>query len=276
MDKDTSTEIYLGTRDTEFKEFIKALLVRGRLVPKYIDLLTNEENIIEYEKAFTALSADEFNNSEMYEQVGDMIANTFIVNYMYKRFPQLRCAQGVKIVARLRINYGAKQSFYKIAEDLGFWKYISASDDERNRRKKPLLEDALEAFLGCTQYILDNMFRPGVGYGVVNDILTSIFDKMDISLEYNNLYDAKTRLKELFDHYKGRIGTLEYTEEKVDRIVVSTVVRIIDNKKIPIGKGSASLKVDAQQNAATQAIDVLNKLGFVKELPEVYKHFCGK
>ena len=37
------------------------------------------------------------------------------------------------------------QSFYKIAENLGFWPYISASVEERSKRMRPLMEDVLEA-----------------------------------------------------------------------------------------------------------------------------------
>ena len=62
------------------------------------------------------------------KQMGDLTINKFIVNYSYKRFPQLKCTEGVKVVARLRINYGSRQSFSEIAEKLGIWNYISAED----------------------------------------------------------------------------------------------------------------------------------------------------
>ena len=224
-------KIYEGSRGNDFRELIRKVLQRGKLLPKYIDFLTNKESIKEYGKAFTAESADVINNSEVFEQLGDLSANKFIVWYMYRRFPQLNCAEGVKVVARIRINYGAKQSFFDIANNLGFWPYISASEEERARRMKPLLEDSLEAFIGVTEYLLDEKFRPGVGYAIVYDILASIFNEMHISLKYEDLYDAKTRLKEVFDFYKGELGALIYEEEKNDLITTSKVYRILGEDK---------------------------------------------
>jgi dsRNA-specific ribonuclease len=272
--------IYLAPRDEEFKALIRSLLVRGKLVPKYIDLLMTEKSMEEYSKAFTAESADPENNSEVYEQLGDVTANKFIVWYMYKRFPQLMCTEGVKVVARLRINYGAKQSFYNIANSLGFWKFISASDEDRSRKMKPLLEDSLEAFIGVTEFLLDTNFRQGVGNAIVYDILANIFDEMPISLEYEDLYDAKTRLKELFDYRVIGEGKIEYRETKMDMITKSVVYRVIGEGKqtqyIPLGEGTASLKADAQQNAAKNALVFLKSRGYSKPVPEVYSKFCKK
>ena len=207
------TTIYLGSRGQDFKNMIVGLLKRGNLKAKYIDLLTDEKSLLAYGQAFTAVTADKVDNYERFEQIGDVTANKFIVWYAYRRFPQLDCTDGVKVVARLRINYGAKQFFAPLGEQLGFWPFISAAEDGvernmyyRNRNKKDLLEDCIEAFIGCTEYLLDKAFRPGVGYGIVYDILASIFDEIDMSLRYEDLYDAKTRLKETFDSYKNLGG----------------------------------------------------------------------
>ena len=210
---------------------------------------------------------------------------------MYEKFPQLDCAEGVKVVARLRINYGAKQSFSEIARKLGFWPFISATNDLRQRKMKPLLEDVFEAFLGATERILDKKKRIGVGYAIVYDILATIFDDMDISLRYEDLYDPKTRLKELFDVHEESLGSLIYKERKEDMITFSSVYRvqgckyqqrldgtinkkkIIGGKEIKIGEGFASLKTDAQQNAASYALGNLKKQGWSKPAPEIYRRF---
>jgi len=203
----------------------------------------------------------------------------------------LNCSDGVKVVARLRINYGSKQCFSEIARKLGFWSFISATNDLRQRKMKPLLEDVFEAFLGATEQILDKKRRVGVGYAIVYDILSSIFDEMNISLKYEDLYDAKTRLKELFDLFESQLGPLVYTDKKNDMITVSSVFyvkgggyqtrhdgsinknKIIGGKYVKIGEGSASLKSDSQQNAANVAIKTLNDKGFSKPVPEIYQKF---
>ena len=265
--------IYLGSRGPDFEKLIDDILKKGNLRKKYRKMLTSPSSMKVYAAAFTSELVDPNNNYQVLEQIGDLSGNKFIVSYMYQRFPQLEDrADCVKIVARLRINYGAKQSFSEIARKLGFWPFISATNDLRQRKMKPLLEDVFEAFIGATERILDRKKRIGVGYAIVYDILATIFDRMVISLRYEDLYDAKTRIKELFDLHEDKLGPLVYKEQKHDMITVSTVFRvegghykerpggsknkkiIIGGKYIKIGEGSAALKADAQQNAAAAEI----------------------
>ena len=299
--------LYLGSRGSDFKTIITNILKKGRLKPKYIELLTNKESMEAYARAFTASTVDIENNYERFEQIGDVTANKFIVWYAYRRFPQLDCTDGVKVVARLRINYGAKQFFATLGESLGFWPFISAAESgvERNkyyrvRDKKDLLEDVLEAFVGCTEYLLDNAFRSGVGYGIVYDILADIFDEIPMSLVYEDLYDPKTRLKESFDANKSILGEWAYIESSLvidtTLVIKSQVYRIPPgiNKKptvimtetgpvqIPkprwelIGEGISRTKADAQQKAATAGIENLKSKGYYKEAPKEYEFFCKK
>lgn len=285
---ETLKGIYLGERDLNFKSFITQLLKKGDMKQKYIDILTSDESMEIYSAVFTSELVDENNNYQVYEQLGDLTGNKFIVWYIYQRFPRLKCTEGVKVAARLRINYGAKNSFFAIAEKFGFWEFISAPHDLRQRKKKSLLEDVFEAFIGATESILDESVSMGTGYKYVYKFLQAVFDDMKISLKYEDLYDSKTRLKELFDSFKERLGTLYYEEKKEDLITYSYCFRVegfqgnigegvvlvpsmLKNcKKTMIGKGSAALKADAQQSAATDALKNLEKQGFSKKAPEIY------
>ena len=274
-----NNEIYIGPRDITFVSMIENVLSKG-LKQKYINqILKNEENMTIFSKVFTHESAypekPDF-NYEMYEQLGDLTVNKFIVYYMYDRFPQLKCSFGIKIVARLRINYGSRQSFYKIAEKLGFWNFITIKHEIKNKEMKDTLEDVLEDFIGALELIIDSIFKNGVGYAIVYKILKNIFDEIDISISYENLYDSKTKLKELFDHRQD-IGILKY-EESIDinergRIITSNVYRILNEHKIKLGTGFASLKIDAQQIASKMARNTLNKQGINKPEPPEYSKF---
>jgi dsRNA-specific ribonuclease len=300
--------VYLGSRGADFKHMIMRLLQRGKLKPKYIEKLTDQKGMEAYGHAFTARTADAINNYERFEQIGDVTANKFIVWYAYRRFPQLDCTDGVKVVARLRINYGAKQFFGPLGEQLGFWPFISAAEEGvernqyyRNRNKKDLLEDCVESFVGCTEYLLDKAFRPGVGYGIVYDILANIFDDIHMSLKYEDLYDAKTRLKETFDAYKELGGWYfhDTREDVEDGYTMANAVlyqmppegpqqplkkKIGPGRKdfellpyrewVQIGTGIASKKGDAQQKAAEQGIKTLRRMGFFKDPPDCYLYFC--
>jgi dsRNA-specific ribonuclease len=285
--------IYLGSRGDDFKCLIESILKMSNLKSKYISLLLTDESMYIYGCAFTSEVVDPVNNYQVLEQIGDLSGNKFIVSYIYNKFPKLNCAEGVKIAARLRINYGSKQSFAEISRKIGFWPFISATNDLRQRKMKPLLEDVFEAFLGATETILDKCKMVGVGYAIVYSILEKIFDGMNISLKYEDLYDAKTRLKELFDIHETKIGPLIYKETKDDQLTISTVYRveggvyqerldgsvnkerITGGKYIKIGEGSASLKSDAQQKAAEIALKTLATQGIKKHIPEIYKRLCG-
>jgi dsRNA-specific ribonuclease len=266
------------------------LLSLGNLKPKYIEELLSTEGMKSYSIAFTAESADKHDNYERFEQLGDISANKFIVWYMYKRFPQLDCTEGVKVVARLRINYGAKNVFAPIAEKYGFGNFISGAIDGEDKKlkylsknRKDLLEDTFEAFIGCTEYLLDKKFRIGVGYSIVYDILTAIFDDLPISLKYEDLYDAVTRLKETVDMMKaqGKNIEIKYEESKVpiqnseyDSNLIK-VFLISNGQHTFIGESMNANKGIAKQQSAQIAIDTLKKkFAIYKEPPALYSYFC--
>lgn len=275
--------IYNGSRGTDFQYLIRKILKNAKIKNHYIDILLNEDGWKQYDVAFTAKSANETDNYEVYEQLGDLSANKFIVSYMYKKFPKLKCSECVKIVARLRILYGSKQTFCVIAENLGFWPFISASEEQRNTEKKKLLEDTFEAFIGITELMIDEKIRQNVGYAIVYEILHSVFETVNISLKYEDLYDAKTRLKELFDLYnKGgetSFGKLEYEETKdlESRLTTSYVYqKYSPSYRVLLGQGVASLKADAQQRAASAGIYNLNNRGYMKQVPPIYISLCNE
>jgi dsRNA-specific ribonuclease len=273
-------EIFTGNRGARFQKLIRGLLKRGKLSEKNLDLYTNEESMKVYAQAFTAASADEDVNYEMYEQLGDVTANKFIVWYMYRRFPQLKHPLGVKVVARLRINYGARQTFSQLGERLGFWDFISASVEDRGRKKKDLLEDCVESFIGATEMLIDMNSSIGVGNAVAYNILKSVFDEIDISLEYEDLYDAKTRIKELFDFNKDTLGKLKYEstrDEETGIFISNAVIEYRPGMRRDLvgvaGYGSAMKMKDAEQKAAAFALAHLNRNGFVKPKPKEYAYF---
>jgi dsRNA-specific ribonuclease len=286
------TGIFFGDRGINFKSMIYKLLKSCDIEEKYIKILTKEEYLHIYSMAFTSELVDDKYNYQFFEQLGDSSFNKFIIKYIYNRFPQLQCNEGVKVAARLKINYGSKSNLSSIAEKLDFWNFITAPNELRHRMKKSLLEDVFESFLGSTEYILDYELGICVGFACVYKILQSIFDKIHISLNYEDLYDAKTRLKELFDCKMYNLGILEYEETKNNLLTSSTVFynkdikydvtkdgkintkKIINSgKRVKIGEGTASLKYDAQQVASKNALENLNKQGISKPVAKIYSKF---
>lgn len=200
-----------------FKDLITGVLAKGNLKQNDIDWVVNN-HLEMYERAFTSKTVNPLKNYEDLEQKGDAAANDFLVWYFYRRFPQLDCPAGVPTIARLKIVYSSKATFSAIARRLGFWPHIRASPNERENREKSLLEDVFEAFVGATVDVFNKKVEMGFGNIIANRILTSLFDDIVISLQYNDLYDAKTRLKEYFDTQKG-LGRLITEYNEASRIV---------------------------------------------------------
>ena len=270
---------YNGIRGYEFKEFIRGLLVRGRIKDKYIDMLIDDKNMELYNDAFTSDIVDKTHNYQIWELLGDVSAAHFIKYYFCRRFPFLQNALGVKVIARILIHYGAKTSFSRIADKLGFWPYITSSVRQRNSIKMDLLEDVFEAFIGTTEFIIDSKTQVGVGFAIIYDILASVFDEMHISLKYIDLFDARTRLKEIFD-YRKDIGVIDYITVKPDNINYTTVYRIVggyaNNPKkggtlIEIGKGSSYILEESEENAAENAIANLKSQNIYKPIDPYYE-----
>lgn len=272
------TEIYYGSRGSDFKSLINSLLIKGQIKQKYIDLLLNEKNMKIYGDLFTSNLVDPIDNYQYYETIGDGVAKNFIVNYSFRRYPFLKNAEGVQIVSGIVIEYGSKKTFHRFAESLGFWPFITSTQEDKNRNKKDLLEDVFEAFLGGTSSILDEQIRNGVGYAICYDILKNIFDNIEIDLRYEVLFPPKTRLKELFDAFKD-LGQAKYEESFVKndlghRITTSIVYKVDQKtgKKEELGRGTAAIKDDAQPKAAEQGYLYLSKLGYQKQKSPIYKY----
>ena len=254
------------------KNFIKSQL-GCVLAPRYISILTDNESLKMYSQAFTAPSLNPLVNYEYLEQMGDVSANKFLVYYFYKRFPKLLCPLGVKVVARLKINYGSKQCFSSIAERLGFEPFILVTPDDMAHNRRDLLEDVFESFIGVTELILDTRVHVGVGAVAITQYLTAVFDQLDISLNYDDLYDAKTRLKEIIDRHGRELGKIKYAERKnMSSGITESTIRLIKSQRI-IGQGLGASKSIAQQTGAEIAIGYLRNQGYTKEIPPEYYVF---
>ena len=272
-------EIINGPRDDTFKNLIVSLLRRGRLRQKYIDKILDKDGMDLYSKAFTHPTADELNNYEFYEMMGDASVNCAIVWYLNRKFPHLHCPGGVKIIARLKINLVSKRTFGPLAEKLGLWPFVTADRDIKERKMKQTLEDVFEAFFGVTQTLIDGI-KMGRGHAIIYNIIKSVYDEhIPISLKYEDLFDAKTRLKETFDYpqYKERLSSLKYECIKDMEESMNTVTIRAQTPRgyIIIGKGTGPLKPTAEQNAANQALYNLSRMGFKKPMPEAFKEFCS-
>jgi dsRNA-specific ribonuclease len=265
MNTTTPVEIYIGIRGDKFKYFIKQVLSLANINEHFFNVLIDEEGLKLYDRVFTHSSADLCNNYEYLEFLGDTTLNKSIAWYLARRFDRFACSDGVQALTRLKINLISKRSFAGFAKRLSFWEFITASNEIRGTQMDKTLEDVFEAFFGATEVLIDSRIRQGAGYSVCYAIIANILDTMDISLRYEDLFDSKTRLKEVFDFFGvSKIGVLVYDTEKIDRIHKVKAIRRFQGTDTVLGEGSSSLKVDAQQKAANLSFAKLDRIGFTK------------
>jgi dsRNA-specific ribonuclease len=281
LELEEQLNFYYGRRDESFRNLIASILFHGKIKDKYIDSLLTPRAMNEYHKAFTSISIfsvlnretwtvdvdkNSSDNYEIYEKLGDGVFDNFIGWYASRRFfPDNTSNEHVKVIHIIRSKYGSKDLFSPIAEKLGFWDFISSSIYQRNHQKKKLLEDVFEAFLGVTSYILDKVFRNGVGYAICYDILESIYNDIEISDDFYEMQDNISKLDQLMMKNKY-LGKLEYEFSREDNIAYATIFQI-DNEgyKTFIAQGSASIKKDAKQNAAKKALKHFEELGIKRD-----------
>ncbi len=265
-------KIIYGDRSLKFKDNILTLLKDSNIKDKYIDVLLSNENLRLFNYAFTSNSANlnssfvqdetSIENYEIYETLGDAVFKNFIVFYAAKRF-DLYEAKDVKIISRIKINYGSDEEFQKTAKNLNFLPFITASVHEYKTDKEKLLEDVFEAFFGVICDILDNHFQIGVGYSICYDILKYINDKKNIPVEFEKLTDSVSLLKEFFDKNK-EIGTLDYTYTPNFKNVYCKAFLIKPTGEFEeLGSGFGTNKKDSRQHAAKNALAYLASKGLL-------------
>jgi len=249
---------------------------------KYLQVLITPNAIKMYQTAFTSKNYDAVNNYDLYEFIGDAILGNIIVKYFHDNFPQLQCSAEVKTLSRLKIVHTCSESFSEIALNLNFLPRIKATVEELNDDDKVqhLLEDVFEAFIGVTDIILTNHFHlSGIGHQIVKNFIDLIFNNKTISFAPEDLYDAKTRLKELFDNktdanaiYIKFISPIYEEYRDVNSGLMATSLYFKNNKSIKF-QGIGKTKPAREKNAAQQALDYLKRQGFKTE--KQFTPFCA-
>lgn len=257
---------------SQFTSMLRRVLSRS-LTHQYIDKLLDREGIAFYKQAFTHSSHNEAVNYEIMEFLGDATLNKAIVWYLFKRFPQLSTPYGVRVLSRLKIHMVSKRSFCMLAQKLGFNEHIIASDEVKATNMSKVSEDVLESFFGTTELLVDMKLGNGLGNVVCSDIIGSVLDTIDISLEYESLYDAKTRLKELFDSLRSDLTELKYVSQRIEsQHHVQTTCKV-KGVYCVIGRGVAYIKADAEQQGAEAGLHYLKTMGYFKEVPKEHLEF---
>ena len=272
--------------------FILNVFNKVNIKDKYKQIFVTDYALSMFQTAFIAKSVLPQQNYEVLEFLGDSASNHAVVAYFYNVYPQLRClsGSGVATLSRLKIKHTSSESFAKFATHLGFLQYIKATKEELDNPEKTqhLLEDVFEAFIGAMYDILMKHFGlHGVCNQIIYEFISYIFNQQQISFDLDELYDAKTRLKELFDNksdmnafyktfgkpiYERRTGDGAAFGYDTKSVVMYTFLYFENNPNIHfIGLGASQANRD--KSAAQQAIDWFKSQGYKTD--KQFAPFCA-
>lgn len=217
------------------------------IINKYnIDL--NNELV---KRAFTHSSyVNETKKGEDYERLeflGDKILDFIVSEYLY-----INDDYDEGKMTRLRSSYVCENALYTYAKSLNFPDYLRLGKGEEltgGRDKPSIVADTFESFLAAV-YLTK-------GFDVVKDIVYEIVIPYIKNEEDLFLHDYKTKLQEIVQtDKKSVIYEIINEEGPANNKKFTTIVKIDD---ITLGKGEASSKKEAEQEAAKNALSKLEK-----------------
>ena len=279
---------------SNFKNFITSLLKRGNIGNKHMEKYTSEENLKLFQIAFTHKSYDPDVNYELPELIGDGIVNFSVTNYLREWDPNI---VSVKYLTRLKHNITSKKELATIAEKAGFWDHILISDElsekfkpmtldykHKNKEYMSLLEDSFEAFIGTVKLVIEKYSDvETIGVTICYQIIKSFLKEIKISLKYEDIFDAKTRFKELCDKRGWDFSTAMKTRDAHEQVTTDIVRRMFevtvygyplgskakeDNNRIILACLKRPIKMDAQNDAAEASLTLLKNRYNIFDIPQ--------
>jgi len=268
------------------RDFILNVFKEVNIKDNYKQVLVTDYALSIFQTAFISKTVLPQQNYEVLEFLGDSASNHAVVAYFYNSYPQLRCfsGSGVATLSRLKIKHTSSESFAKFATQYGFLPYIKATREELEDPEKTqhLLEDVFEAFIGAIYDILMKHFGlHGVCNQIIYDFIAHIFNQQQISFDLDELYDAKTRLKELFDN-RSDIFYKTYGKPIYDHKIEYSAPGVVDsiytllhfqNTKDIYFIGLGTSQATRDKSAAQQAIDWLKSQGYKTD--KQFAPFCS-
>lgn len=208
-----------------------------------------------YALAFTHRSyafengADEHN--ERLEFLGDAILGAVVTDLIYNRYPDLNEGE----MARLRASVVNTNALAELASSLDLGDRILLGKGEEasgGREKASLLANAFEAVVGA-------MFLDG-GLPLAAERLKPLFiDRLEESMQARSRYDAKTALQEVSVRETGELPSYRVASSGPDHDKRFVAHVYLDGKLL--GSGSGRSKKEAEQKAATEALERIGQGG---------------
>ncbi len=204
-----------------------------------------------YETAFSHSSfANEHKSKSDYERLeflGDAVLELVVSDYLYKNY-EIKEGEMTKI----RASYVCENALYQYMKDLDLIKYIRVGQGEIHEGdiKKAIVADTFESLMAAI-YLEE-------GFKKVKEVILDIVVPYIINPNVIFFSDYKSTLQEALQTEKRSFSYETIDESGPSHDKKFTVVVKIDN--IIYGKGIASSKKEASQEAAREALTKLAKI----------------
>ena len=218
------------------------------------DKIKELEKVIKYSfknklllnQSLTHKSFDNISNNEKLEFLGDRVLGLIISQKLLEKFP----TEKEGIIDKKFANLVNKKTCFLIAKKINLKKYMILGASHRNleRSAEKIVSDCLEAIIGAIY--LDSDLKSVQKF--IFNFWESYLNKSIITL-----IDSKTQLQEYsLKKYKELPKYIFYKKTGPQhKPIFKTEVQIQNSKKI---SGTGTSKKNAQQNAASKLLKILN------------------
>lgn len=191
--------------------------------------------------------------NERLEFLGDSILSAVVADYLYMKFPEA----DEKILSRIKSYIVSRSTLVRWAKELGLGDYMLLSQNEEStggRKKESIVGNAYEAILGAI--FLEK------GYLAVKAFVSRKLDTENLEKILQNLHysDFKSELQEIIQE-KYKILPVYSVVNETGPEHNKEFEMIVKLKRTIIGKGTGKNKKEAEQKAAQQGLEFIEKNG---------------
>ena len=187
--------------------------------------------------------------NERLEFLGDAVLGLVITDLAYREFPELSEGE----LAKLRAATVNMSSLAEVARDLGLGELVLLGKGEQmsgGRNKTSILADAMEAVLGAVY--LDR------GLPTARRLIERLFwPRMEAYARGEGDRDYKTGLQEMASQDLGAVPEYRILSKGPDHAKEFTATVFLRGD--PYGSGQGRSKKEAEQQAAHEALDVIDR-----------------
>ncbi|MDR0958434.1 MAG: ribonuclease III [Clostridiales bacterium] len=186
--------------------------------------------------------------NERCEFLGDAVLEMVSTVYIFEKYPELLEGD----MTKLRASIVCEPTLAKVARRLSLGSYLKLGKGEEQlggAERDSTLADLFEAVIGAIY--LDGGYAPAEQF-----VLRNLESEIEFMRHRFMLADSKTRLQEILQK-KGK-KEIEYSvisEKGPEHDKIFTVEVYCGSR--PLGRGSGKNKKEAEQNAATEALNSL-------------------